>query len=159
YRDDDGRPTPVVWAAVEAGCDAELLELLLDRHADPNAAGPDGRTPHMLATAAGRTDLAGLLLRRGAVDTATAVDGFLSASRRADGTEARRRLDSDPGLLARLADDERAAIIRAAEAGDTGAVALMLDLGFPLETRGEDGRTALHGAAYAGSAEAVLLLL
>ncbi len=35
----------------------------------------------------------------------------------------------------------------------------MLDLGFPLDTRGGDGATALHAAAYNGSAETVRLLL
>jgi hypothetical protein len=35
----------------------------------------------------------------------------------------------------------------------------MLDLGFLIETCGEDGGTALHAAAYAGSAEVVRLLL
>jgi ankyrin repeat protein len=35
----------------------------------------------------------------------------------------------------------------------------MLDLGFPIESRGADGATALHAAAYSGSADAVRLLL
>jgi ankyrin repeat protein len=159
YRDDDGQPTPVVWAAVRAGCDAEFLELLLSHQADPDAAGPDGRTPYQLATAAGRTEIAELLHGHGATDSTTSIDRFLSACRRADHVEAQRQLGNDPGLLDRLTGDERAAIIRAAEAGDTAAVALMLDLGFPLETRGDNGATALHTAAYAGSAGTVRLLL
>jgi hypothetical protein len=49
---------------------------------------------------------------------------------------------------------------RAAEAGNTGAIQVMLDLGFPVDVRSaDDGRTALHAAAYAGSAEAVRLLI
>jgi ankyrin repeat protein len=159
YLDDDGRPTPIVWAAIRAGCGPELLESLLAHEADPNAAGPDGRTPHGLATAAGRPELAELLRRYGADDTATEVDRFLSACRRADRVEAQRLLDDDPGLLERLTDEERAAIFRAAEAGDTASVLLMLDLGFPLETRGDDGGTALHAAAYTGGADTVRLLL
>jgi ankyrin repeat protein len=35
----------------------------------------------------------------------------------------------------------------------------MLDLGIPLETRGDRGATALHAAAYSGSADTVQLLL
>jgi ankyrin repeat protein len=35
----------------------------------------------------------------------------------------------------------------------------MLDLGLPVETRGENGGTPLHLAAYAGSVETVELLL
>jgi len=159
YRDDDGQPVPIVWAALEAGCGRELIELLLDHRADPNAAGPDGRTPYRLVTASGRTELADLLRRHGAADTATSVDRFLSACRRADRAEAERLLTDDPGLLERLSDDERAAIFRAAEHGETATVDLMLDLGFPLETRGDDGGTALHAAAYNGSAQTVRLLL
>jgi Ankyrin repeat len=46
YRDDDGQPTPILWAAVRASCSTEFLELLLTHQADPNSAGTDGRTPH-----------------------------------------------------------------------------------------------------------------
>jgi ankyrin repeat protein len=159
YRNDDGRPTSVLCAALEAGCGSDVIELLLDHAADPNSAGPEGRTPHQLATEAGRTDIADLLRRHGAADTATAADLFLSACRRGDRAPAERLLDGDPGLLDRLTDEERAAIFRSAEHGDTDAVALMLDLGFPLETRGDDGGTPLHAAAYNGSLETARLLL
>jgi ankyrin repeat protein len=159
YRNDDGQPTSVLCAALEANCERDFLELLLDHVADPNAAGPDRRTPYQLATAAGRTDIADLLRRHGAADTATSTDRFLSACRRADRADAEQLLDDDPGLLERLSDEERAAIFRAAEHGDTAAVGLMLDLGFPLETRGDNGGTALHAAAYNGSTQTIRLLL
>lgn len=159
YRDDEGRRTSIVWAALAAGDGSEMVELLLDHGADPDDAGPDGRAPYRLATAAGRTELADLLRRRGAADTATAADRFLSACRRADRTEAHALLEDDSGLVERLADDERAAIVHAARAGHTAAVDLMLDLGFPPETRGDGGGTALHEAAYSGSARTVRLLI
>jgi hypothetical protein len=51
-------------------------------------------------------------------------------------------------------------MITAAESGNTPAIALMLDLGFPVDARGGDhGGTALHAAAYSGSVPAVRLLL
>jgi ankyrin repeat protein len=159
YRDDDGRPISALWAALNAGCDREVLELLLDHGADPDAAGPDRRTPYQLATATGRTEHADLLRRHGAADTATPADRFLSACRRADGDEARTMLHDDPELVNRLTRGERAAIFRAAAAGETAAVSLMLDLGFPIETRGDDGGTPLHAAAYNGSADTTRLLL
>jgi ankyrin repeat protein len=159
YRDDDGQPTPIVWAAVRAGRSTEFLDLLLGHGADPNSAGPDGRAPYQLATAAGRTDLAELLHQHGAIESATSIDRFLSACRRADRAQAQQQVDNDPALLDRLADDEHAAIIRAAEAGDIAAVTLMLDLGFPLEARGDDGATPLHAAAFSGSADTVRLLI
>jgi ankyrin repeat protein len=159
YLADDGQATPVVHAAIHSGCSAELLELLLESGADANATGRDGRSPHRLATAAGRPDLVELLRRHGAADHATDGDRFLSACLQADRTSAERQLSDDPGLVATLSDDERAAIVRAAEKGKTAAVALMLELGFPLETRGNEGATSLHAAAYSGSADVVRLLL
>lgn len=159
YKDDDGQPVPILWAAVRAGCSTELLELLLAHHADPNSAGPDGHTPYRLAAATGRTDACDLLRRYGADDQGSAVELFLSACLRADHQEARRQLAKDPKLLDRVGELEQAALVRAAKSGQSDAVALMLDLGFPIEARGDDGGTALHAAAYAGSANTVRLLL
>lgn len=157
--DDDGKPVPAVWAATDGGCSSELIELLLEHGADPNLPGPNARTPYRLATVTGRTDLLELLRRHGAAEDATDTERFISACVRADDEEARRRIEDDPGLLARLDSDERAALVRAAERGDTEAVSLMLELGLPLEARGDNGATALHAAAYAGSADTVRLLL
>jgi ankyrin repeat protein len=159
YRDDDGRPAPIVWAAVRADCSAEVLDLLLAYDADPNGIGPDGHTPFRLAAAAGRTDVCALLRKHGAGDQAPAVDAFISACLRADRAEAQRQLADDPGLLHRLGEPEHAALVRAAKTGNGDAVGLMLDVGFPIESRGEDGGTALHAAAYTGSTSTVRLLL
>jgi hypothetical protein len=168
YADDP--PCPAVYAAIRSACSrqqhlqaagAELVELLLAHGADPEAPGPDGRSPHRLAVGQGRPDLAALLRRRGARDDATDIDRFLSACLRTDRAEAQRQLVDQPGLLDRLTPAEQGrAIVQAAEAGNTAAVALMLDLGFPVGLRaGDEGSTALHAAAYAGSAETVRLLL
>ena len=159
YVHDDDQATPVVAAAIRSGCGAALLELLLESGADPNAAGPDGRPPDRIATAAAKPELVELLRRYGAHDQVTAGDRFLAACLRGDRSSAERQLADEPELLARLTDDERAAIVRAAEQGNTAAVALMLSVGLPLETRGENGGTALHAAAYSGSADVVQLLL
>ena len=159
YRDDDGEPVPIVWAAVRAGCSTELLELLLSNHADPNGAGPDGRTPFRLAAASGSTDVCDLLRNYGADNQITGVELFLSACLRADRDEAQRQLADDPGLLTQLGELEHAALVRAAKSGHGDAAALMLDLAFPIEARGDDGGTALHAAAYAGSANTINLLL
>ena len=159
YRDDDGKPVPAVWAATKAGCSTELIELLLDHGADPKLVGPDGRTSYRLAVTAGRTDLLELLRRRGADEDATDTELFIAACMRGDGGEAKRRRDEDPALLDRLDPDERAALVRAAESDNTTAVTLMLDLGIPVDARGDNGATALHTAAYSGSARSVELLL
>lgn len=152
---------PAVYAAVRHACPAELVELLLAHGADPDKAGPDGRSPYRLAVGQGKTELAALLRRAGARDDATDVDRFLSACLVADRAGAQRLAAYQPGLLDRLTEAEQgAAIVQAAEVGRTAAVELMLDLGFRIGARGgDDGATALHAAAYAGSAETVRLLL
>jgi ankyrin repeat protein len=151
--------TPL-YAAIEAHCPTELIELLLVRGADPYTPGGGGRSPYQLAVRQGRTDLAERLARHGAREDATAVDRFLGACLRGDRAAAERLLDGDPGLLDRLSDEDRAAIVDAADGGRAQAVRLMLDLGFPVGVRGgADGATALHSAAGAGSAELVRLLI
>jgi ankyrin repeat protein len=152
-------PCPAVYAAVRSGCPAGLVELLLGHGAEPDAAGPDGRSPYALATSQGRTDLTTLLRRHGARDDASDIDRFLSACLRADHAEAQRQLALHPGLPGRLAEARPDAAVRAAETGSTAAVRLLLDLGFDIEARGDDGATALHAAAYSGSADTVRLLL
>jgi ankyrin repeat protein len=161
YADDADSPAPAVYAAVRSGCSAELTGLLLAHGANPDTPGPDGRSPYTLATVQGRTDLAVLLRRYGAADDTTGTDRFLAACQHADQAAVQQQLAQDPGLPGRLtAAQQAAAMIRAAETGHTSALALMLDLGFPADARGEgDGNTALHAAAYSGSAPAVRLLL
>ena len=161
YVADSAPPAPVVYAAVRAGCTPELVELLLAHGAEPDTPGPDGRSPYALATGQGQADVAALLRRYGARDDAAGIDRFLSACMRADHADVHGQLARDPGLPARLTGAQQArAMIQAAESGNTPAVALMLDLGFPLQARGaEDGGTALHAAAYAGSLSTVQLLI
>jgi hypothetical protein len=70
---------------------------------------------------------------------------------------------ADPGLVDRLEPGDREALVAAAERGNLASVAVMLELGFPIDARREatddDGATALHAASWAGSAETVSLLL
>ncbi|HEX6513478.1 MAG TPA: ankyrin repeat domain-containing protein [Chloroflexota bacterium] len=159
YADDDGKPCAAVPAAIRAECSAKLVGLLLLHGADPNGPGADGRSPLRLATGLGRSDLVDVLRRAGAHDDTTDVERFLFACLQADRGAAARILADSPDLPDRLSDDERGALPHAAESGNTAALRLMLDLGFPLEARGADGGTALHHAAYAGGIEAVRLLL
>ena len=159
-RDDNDSPWPALYAAIQSGCPADLVELLLGHGADPDAAGPDGRSPYRLAMSQGRSDLTALLLSYRARDDTTDADHLIAACLRADGASARQQVVRHPGLPGRLTEAEHGAIVHAAETGNTAAVALMLDLGFPAGARGgDDGGTALHAAAYAGSAETVRLLL
>ena len=70
---------------------------------------------------------------------------------------------TQPGIVDELGAADRATLVNAAEHGNLAAVALMLELGFPIDTRrdgaDDDGATALHAASWAGSANTVALLL
>jgi ankyrin repeat protein len=161
YADDDGAAASAAYEAVQSGCSAELLDLLLAHGAEPDRPGREGRSPYTLASIQGRADLADLLRQYGAVGDISDTDLFLAALQHADQVAVREQLARDPGLRDRLSEAQQAAaLVRAAETGHTAALALMLDLGFPVDARGgDDGGTALHAAAYSGSADAVLLLL
>lgn len=153
----DRSVNPLVAAA--AGDTAAVVEILLAAGADPNAATREGISPVRQALRRGKSDVAELLLRSGAQDDTTAVDHFLGACLRADRADAGRLLADHPGLVDGLSDVDRAAIGPAAGRASLAAVALMLDLGFPVDARDENGETPLHEAAYAGRADVVALLL
>jgi ankyrin repeat protein len=154
---------PVDQIATEALPDAaakaslEVVAALLDAGARPDSAA-EGVSALRLAVRAGKRDIAARLARAGAADDATEIDRFLGACRCADRAQAEQILADHPDLLERMADDDWAALVDAAATGPAEAVALMLDLGFPVDSR-QDGETALHNAAYHGNAAAVRLLL
>jgi ankyrin repeat protein len=156
-----GTPELLTEALVEAVAEADLdaVAILLAAGADPDVAGPDGRSARRRALTAGVGATVQLL--GGARDDP--VDRLLEAIVTGNGDAARSLTAADPGLVDRLEPADRAALVAAAEHGDLAAVALMLELGFPIEARREstddDGATALHAAAYAGAADTVALLL
>jgi hypothetical protein len=84
---------------------------------------------------------------------------FLAACVSARADEARRLLREWPGLVAELTGDDQRALPDAAWAPDPPAVELMLELGFDPATPGHDGGTALHCAAWQGSAAAARAVL
>jgi len=57
-----------------------------------------------------------------------------------------------PNLASTLSDEERRKLPDAAQSGNTNAVRLMLEAGWPVDTRGDMGATALHWAAFNGNA-------
>ncbi len=143
-------PEPLVGpihAAIELQTSTELIALLLERDADPNARGQDGRSAYQLAVRHGNTAVTELLRTHGAADDASTVDRFLGACLRADRAEVDSYLGATPGLVAALTDADHRAIAQAAERGDLAAVRLMLDVGFPLNGNvGDDGAMATAAA-------------
>jgi ankyrin repeat protein len=148
-----------VAAAVQSGCPADLVGLLLDAGGDPDAPDQNGQSAYRLSVRQGRTDVAHLLARHGARDDTTEADRFLSACRDGNQAEAERLLRRIPDLAARLGEEGQAALVDAAGHGQADAVRLMLDAGVPLDARGQDGATPLHAAAFSGSAQVVRLLI
>jgi ankyrin repeat protein len=154
-------PVPPLSAAVDLESGPEIVGLLLERGADPEVPGLDGRTAYQQAVRTGQDRVADLLARHGASTALSSADEFLAACRRADRTAATAVLAAHPDLAARLTAEDHRVLTDAADHGHTEAVRLMLDLGFPADARsGQDnGATALHLAAAAGSLGTVRLLL
>ncbi len=90
---------------------------------------------------------------------ATPVQRLRLACRRNDADGAHALLREHPSLLASLTAEDQRAITDAAWDADTPAVALMLSLGFDPATPGHDAGTALHCAAWQGSAASVSAIL
>jgi ankyrin repeat protein len=160
--DDQAPPIPPVRAAIQWRGDPEMIELLLAHGADPDDGrrSPDGPSTYQLAARRGAPAIVDLLRRHGAHDDATTVDEFLGACARGDRAAAQTLLQADPGLMSRLPTQEFAVLVDAADYVGVEAVAVMLDLGFPVDARrSDDGATALHTAAYTGRADVVRLLI
>jgi ankyrin repeat protein len=153
-------PVGPVHAAVELQASTELVAVLLEGGADPDARGQDGRSAYQVAVRHGNTAVTELLRAHGAIDDASTVDRFLGACLRADRAEVDRHRRDRPGLVAELRRADHRAIAQAAENGNLPAVRLMLDVGFPLNAKvGDDGATPLHAAASAGAVDLVAFLL
>jgi ankyrin repeat protein len=93
------------------------------------------------------------------LEFASPLQRFLQVCRRGDEAQARLMLREHPGIIESMTPDDHRAISDAAWNGDARAVALMSDIGFDPRTPGHDGGTALHCAAWEGSAETVAVLL
>lgn len=144
----------------------EMIELLLDHHADPTTS-CKGATAVALAAHRGRGDLLALFERRGIPIVLGGVDRLIAACARGDATQVRAIADREPALVDELL--ARGATLLAEFTGtwNTAGVRLLLDLGVPVTARyaGDgyfdiaEGATALHVAAWQLRADLVELLL
>ena len=133
------------------------VQLLLSWGADPNRPARHplylGRSPYAGAMRNGNLTIAAWLADAGADPTGVdEVDQVIARAIAGDVSA-----DDDPLLVAAAVERDPAAIVRAAELGRTGAIRLMVTLGWDLHatTRG----TALHEAAWHGDDEMVDTLL
>lgn len=135
-----------------------IIQLLLDHGADVHATRGDGRTPWLLASRNGFTELASMLERAGArPEPLTAVDQLLAACGRADIVDARRL--AIPDALAALSHADKQLIVEAASTGRWPTVLACVAAGFDVNTRDASQSTALHHASIAGHARVVRALL
>ena len=145
-----------------------ILDLLLDRGADPHLQARDtGRSAVAIAARRGRGDVLASLERRGVPLALEGVDGLIAACARGDVYAARRTAEVEPERVRALAAEGGTLLAEFAGTDNAAGLALLLDLGLPIEARyaGDGyfaiaaGSTALHVAAWRASHDAVELLL
>jgi hypothetical protein len=132
-----------------------LLEALVEFGADPflPAPGWGGRGAAAVAARVGREDALELFRRHGAAIQLDGDNAFFAALARADGLGVDAFVAAEPGIVERLNAVEPGTVATLAGAGNTPAVALALDIGFPLLA------DALEVAVWRGRTETVRLLL
>jgi len=139
-----------------------LAEWLLSHGASPHATSSHrrfkgGPALYHEAVREGFDAMADLLARHGASTTSpelTDEDRFVDACLRLDRDDVRAMLEKHPEYL-----QSPTALFEAAKRDRVEAVALLLDLGVPLEIEGRDGERALHYAAAHNSLRVAQLLI
>lgn len=113
-----------------------------------------GMRPLPFASTKGHSAFVEQLLER-----ASPAEQLIHAAWTGDRSRAQAIVDRQPGLVASLEPDESRAISDAAWNNSCEGVALMLEMGFPADARGDDSGTALDRAAVRGYADIVEVLL
>jgi hypothetical protein len=141
--------------ALTRGNRLPLIEVLLDFGADPSLPAPslDDRSAVAVAARAGRADVLDLFERRGLAVELDGDDAFFALLARADRASVHAFVSAEPGLVGRLARSGPSLVTTLAGAGNTPAVELALDLGFPLSA------DALSVAVWRERGDTVRLLL
>jgi ankyrin repeat protein len=106
------------------------------------------RTAHVVARDFGHEQVFELLMERSPEDLKLAL-----ACELGDENTFQDYLARNPGATKTLSDAERRKLPAAAQSNNTKAVQLMLEAGWPVNTPGEMGATALHWAGFNGNAE------
>jgi len=112
------------------------------------------KSAHEIAREFGREDVLALLLERSPDSLKLAL-----ACELGDEALFRRMMAARPGAANELADDEHRKLVNAAQSNNARAVRLMLEAGWPVDSRGQHGGTALHWASWHGNIEMVRAIL
>jgi ankyrin repeat protein len=150
----------LLWLAIQKN-NRELVEWLLARGANPNAAPPRAQNlPQMslyrYAILEGRDDIATLLHRHGALPDEIRADdeAFVAACVRMDREAVAAMARAHPDYLR-----TPHFLLAASERNRADVVSLLLDLGTPVNIQDGQQRTALHAAAGHGAHDAAKVLL
>ncbi|MEO5511882.1 MAG: ankyrin repeat domain-containing protein [Longimicrobiales bacterium] len=106
------------------------------------------RCAHTAARENGHVELYGEIMEVSPPDLALCI-----ACEVGDGARVTAILREHPSIASQLAEPELLQLSAMAELGNRGAALRMLEAGFPADTRGQHGQTALHWAAFHGDAE------
>jgi hypothetical protein len=106
------------------------------------------RTAHSVARDFGHEDVFQLLMERTPENTKLAL-----ACELGDEAVFHQFLARNPDIARSLSEEDRLKLPNAAQNNNTKAVRLMLEAGWPVDTPGDAGATALHWAGFHGNAE------
>ena len=112
------------------------------------------RTAHSVARDFGHEDVFQLLMQRTPADLKLAL-----ACELGDEAAFRKFLTKNPDAVSKLSEAQQRKLPNSAQNNNTKAVRLMLEAGWPVDTPGEMGATALHWAGFHGNAEMVREIL
>ncbi len=112
------------------------------------------RTAHAVARDFGHEDVFRLLMDRTPEELKLAL-----ACELGDEAAFRDFLSKRPDAAQTLSEEERQKLPNAAQTNNSEAVRLMLEAGWPVDTPGEAGATALHWAGFHGNAEMTRTIL
>ena len=112
------------------------------------------RTAHAVARDFGHEDVFRLLMERTPEELKLAL-----ACELGDEAAFRDFLSKRPDAAQTLSEEERQKLPNAAQTNNAEAVRLMLEAGWPVDTPGEAGATALHWAGFHGNAEMTRTIL
>jgi hypothetical protein len=136
-----------------------IVETFLQRGIDFHARDADGRSVIATAVRAGNLRVADLLRAQGVEDDSTLMDSWLGLCMIDDAEAAQDLVADHPDLLETVARADADEFVRAAARGNIKQVRLMLACGFPPDSVGGSGATALQQAAWRGQVAVVELLL
>ncbi len=106
------------------------------------------RTAHIVARDFGHEDIFELLMEWTPDDLKMAL-----ACELGDETSFKRYVAAKPDVVKSLSEEDRRKLPNAAQSNNAKAVRLLLEAGWPVDTPGEMGATALHWAGFHGNAE------